>query len=212
MENYRKITSKVDSNVILRVVPGHFATPNSHVNYFMDMSAIRSRITEAQAAARLLSSHLYYTATVDTIVCLEGTEVIGAYLAEELTKAGVISKNAHKSIYVITPEYSTTGQMMFRGEFAKWLKEKNVLLLMASVTTGTTVARALESLKYYGAEITGVAAIFSIATKVGGLPVQAIFTQEDLPDYLATTHDGCPMCKGRVPLDGICNGFGLSTL
>ena len=212
MNSYMKITSKADPDVILRVVPGHFATPNSHVNYYLDMSAIRSRINEAQAAARLLGAVHYYTTAVDTIVCLEGTEVIGAYLAEELTKAGVISKNAHKSIYVITPEYSPSGQIIFRGEFPKWLNGKNVLLLLASATTGNTIAKALESLKYYGAEISGISAIFSIASKIGGMPVQSIFTQADLPDYMSMPHDSCPLCKGGVHLDGICNGFGLSTL
>ncbi len=212
MGNYRKITSRVDSNVILRVTPGHFATPNSHVNYYMDMTAIRSRINEAQAAARLLSQIHYYSTPVDTIVCLDGTEVIGAYLAEELTRAGVISKNAHKSIYVLTPEYSTSGQMIFRGELKQWIKDKDVLLLLASATTGTSVARAVESLKYYGGTISGISAVFSIATKIGGLPVHSIFSQADLPDYASMPHDDCPLCRQGIPVDGICNGFGLSTL
>ena len=212
MQSYRKISSKVDSNVILRVVPGHFATPYSHINYYMDMTAIRSRINEARAAAQILGSVHYYTTPVDTIVCLDGTEVIGAYLAEELTKAGVISKNAHKSIYVLTPEFSTSGQMIFRGELQQWIKDKNILLLLASATTGTTVSRAIDSLKYYGGIISGISAIFSIATKIGGLPVYSIFTQADLPDYVSMPHDDCPLCKQGVRIDGICNGFGLSEL
>ena len=40
--------------------------------------------------------------------------MIGAYLAEELTRAGVLSTNAHKTIYVITPEYNSNSQMVFR--------------------------------------------------------------------------------------------------
>ncbi len=212
MEPYRKIASKVDSNVILRVVPGHFATPNSHINYYMDMTAIRSRTNEARAAARLLSSVHYYTTVVDTIVCLDGTEVIGAYLAEELTRAGVISKNAHKSIYVLTPEFGTSGQMLFRGELQQWIRGKNILLLLASATTGTTVTRAIESLKYYGGTISGISAIFSIATKIGGLPVYSIFTQSDLPDYVSMPHDDCPLCKKGVRIDGICSGLGMSEL
>ena len=212
MENSRKIVSKADPNVILRVVPGHFVTPNTHVNYYMDMTAIKSRISEAHAAAKLLSTYHYYSTTVDTIVCLEGTEVIGAYLAEELTKAGVISKNAHKSIYVVTPEYTPSGQMIFRGEPAGWIRDKNVLLLLAAATTGNTVSRALESLLYYGATISGISAIFSIASKIGGLPVHSIFTQADLPDYASHAHEDCPLCKGHITIDGICNGYGMSSL
>ncbi len=212
MEKYIKITSKQNPNVILRVVPGHFVTPNSHVNYYLDMTAIRSRVKEAHAAAEALAAIHYYSTPVDTIVCLDGTEVIGAFLAEELTKAGVISMNAHKSLYVLTPENGASGQMIFRGDLQQWIRGKNVMLLLASATTGLTVSRAVETLIYYGAKISGVSAIFSIASKVAGLPVHAIFTQADLPDYDSSTHGNCPLCKKGIPVDGICNGYGMSPL
>ena len=212
MEKYIKIASKADPRVILRVVPGHFVTPNSHVNYYLDMSAIRSRVNEAQAAAALLASYHFYSTAMDTIVCLDGTEVIGAFLAEELTKAGVISMNAHKSMYVLTPESSISGQMIFRGELRQWINGKNVLLLLASATTGTTITRAVETLIYYGAKISGISAVFSIASKIGSLPVQSIFTQSDLPDYLAHAPKDCPMCKKGLPVSGICNGYGMSPI
>ena len=212
MENYRKIASKEFPGVILRVVPGHFVTPNSHVNYYLDMTAIKSRMTEARAAAKALSSIHYYTTPVDTIVCLDGTEIIGAYLAEELSKAGVISMNAHKSIYVLTPEYSAAGQMIFRENLQPWIRGKNVLLLLASATTGTPIVRAVESLRYYGAAISGLSAIFSIATKIGGLPVYSIFSKADLPDYASYSHEECVLCRNGQKVDGICNGFGLSPL
>ena len=102
--------------------------------------------------------------------------------------------------------------MIFRGELKQWIKDKEVLLLLASATTGTTVSRAVESLKYYGGTITGISAVFSIATKIGGLPVYSIFSQADLPDYVSMPHDNCALCRQGIPVDGICNGFGLSTL
>ena len=212
MEKYIKISSKQDPNVILRVVPGHFVTPNSHVNYYLDMTAIRSRVKEAQAAAQVLASIHYFSTPVDTIVCLDGTEVIGAFLAEELTKSGVTSMNMHKSLYVLTPENGASGQMIFRGDIKQWVRGKNVLLLLASATTGTTVARAVQSLIYYGATISGISAIFSIATKIGGMPVYSIFTQADLPDYDSRMPGDCPLCKQGIPVDGICNGYGMSLL
>jgi orotate phosphoribosyltransferase len=86
------------------------------------------------------------------------------------------------------------------------------LLLLASATTGTTITRAVETLIYYGAKISGISAIFSIASKIGNLPVQTIFTQADLPDYLAHSPKDCPMCKNGLPVNGICNGYGMSPL
>lgn len=212
MVNYRKIASKEYPNVILRVVPGHFVTPNSHVNYYVDMTAIKSRTNEARWAAEALSQVHYFTTPVDTIVSFDGTEIIGAYLAEELTKAGVISMNAHKSIYVLTPEYAPGGQMIFRENIQPWIKGKNVLLLLGSVTTGASLSRALQSLKYYGAQISGVSAIFSVATAVAGLPVYSIFSNADLPDYETYQPEKCALCKAGVPIDGICNAFGVSTM
>lgn len=212
MQNYRKIASKNYPNVILRVVPGHFVTPNSHVNYYIDMTAIKARTNEARWAAEALSAIHYFSTPVDTIICLDGTEIIGAYLAEELTKAGVISMNAHKSIYVLTPEYTPGGQMIFRENLQEWVRGKNVLILLASVTTGNTIARAIESLKYYGAEISGISAVFSVASKVAGLPVYSIFSKADLPDYETHSHENCKLCKEGAPVEGICNGFGVSVL
>ena len=51
---------------------------------------------------------------IDTIACLDGCEVIGAFLASELSRSGVLSTNAHKTIYVVTPEFNSNGQMIFR--------------------------------------------------------------------------------------------------
>ena len=37
-ENAIKIPSKINSKILLKVVPGHFATSHSHINYYMDMT------------------------------------------------------------------------------------------------------------------------------------------------------------------------------
>ena len=114
MQEAIKIRSKKHPDVVLHTIPGHFVTPNSHVNYFLDMTTLKSRLSEASAAARALGEHISPTTIVDTIVCIEGCEIIGALLAEELTKAGVYSMNSHKTIYIVTPEYVNSGQLIIR--------------------------------------------------------------------------------------------------
>ena len=84
-----KVSLKGNDKVVLKAIPGHFITPNSHVNYYLDMTTIKSRLSEASAAAVELSKRISPDTIVDTIVCMDGCEIIGAYLAEELTKAGV---------------------------------------------------------------------------------------------------------------------------
>ena len=93
-------------NAPLKVTPGHFATNHAHINYYLDMTTLKTRLSEAQEIARSLSGLFLYDTVVDTIVCLEGTQVVGSFLAEELTSAGVLSMNAHKTIYIVTPEFN----------------------------------------------------------------------------------------------------------
>ena len=43
MQNYKKIDYERNKDVVLRYIPGHFITPSSHVNYFMDLIDMKSR-------------------------------------------------------------------------------------------------------------------------------------------------------------------------
>ena len=149
---------------------------------------------------------------VDTIVCMDGCEVIGAFLAEELTKAGVYSMNSHRTIYIITPEYVNSGQLVFRENYLPMIRGKNVLLLMASATTGQTIIKAGQALSYYGATISGVSAVFSAANSVMGIPIKALFTISDIPDYKAYDPEGCSLCKEKKPIDAFANAYGYSTI
>ena len=212
MQPYFKVPSKQYSNVTLRVFPRHFVTPNSRFNEYMDITPMKCRLGEAQSVAKALSEIHYFSTPVDTIVCMDGMEMVGGFFAQELTRAGVISMNMHKTIYVLTPEYSQSGQMIFRSSIQKWIRGKNVLLLLATATTGKTVAQALESLKYYGATISGISAIFSVATKIAGLPVYSLFSKSDLPEYKTFSPEECPFCRAGEKVDAICNGYGFTPL
>ena len=142
MEN-RKIQFRSKAcNLHLSAYPGHFATKHSHVNYFLDMTTLKVRQSNAEEAARALVPLYKHNTVVDTIVCLDGTEVIGAFLAEKLTESGFFSYNQHKSIYIVTPEIDSDGQMFFRKNIQPMIKDRNIIILMASVTTGITINRS----------------------------------------------------------------------
>ena len=85
MLEYTKIYSKKYPDIALKVIPGHFVTPNSHINYYMDMTTMKTRQSEARAVAMAMSQSYMATTVIDTIICMDGTEVIGAYLADELS-------------------------------------------------------------------------------------------------------------------------------
>ena len=57
-ENSYKISTK-RNNLFLRVSRGHFATNHSHINYYIDVTTQKTRLSEAQAVAEELVS--YYT-------------------------------------------------------------------------------------------------------------------------------------------------------
>ena len=207
-----KVPSKTNSKINLKVVPGHFATTSSHINFYMDMTTLKVRQKEAYEVAREMAKEYQYSKPIDTIVCMDGCEIIGACLAEELNKNGIMSLNQHDSLYVITPEFDGNGQMIFRDNLQPMVRGKNILLLLASATTGRTIARSLECIQYYGGIIQGISAIFSAAKEIYGEPVHCIFSTEDLPDYNTFTPSECPHCKNKEKIDALVNGFGYSEL
>ena len=112
-KSYTKIYT-TGATVPLKIRPGHFATNHAHINYYIDVTTLKARTKEAEEVAQALVGMYLYDTVIDTIVCMEGTEVIGAFLAEELAKGGFLSTNAHKSIYVISPEFNNNSQIIFR--------------------------------------------------------------------------------------------------
>ena len=99
-------------NVPLRIARGHFATNHSHIKYYIDISYQKTRLSEAKDVAKQLAPH-YNNIPVDTILCLDGTAVIGTCLAEELvgTRRSV---NSNGAICVLEPEYNANSQIIFR--------------------------------------------------------------------------------------------------
>ena len=93
MINMVKLPTK-KSDLFLRVAKGHFATSHSHINYYIDVTTQKSRLSEAKAVARELVSAYQHSTIVDTVLCLDGTQVIGTCLANELTKAAIEAKCA----------------------------------------------------------------------------------------------------------------------
>ena len=199
-------------NVPLRVAHGHFATNHSHINYYIDITYPKTRLSEAQEVAKQMVATFKNNTPVDTILCLDGTAVIGTCLAQELTKSGFRTINAHQTIYVIEPEYNSNSQMIFRDNIQSMVRNKNVLILMASCTTGFTANKGIEAISYYGGEVVGVAALYSMVDEINGLPVRSVFNVKDIPDYESFDYKDCPYCKRGRKLDALVNSHGYSWL
>ena len=199
-------------NLFLRVSKGHFATSHSHINYYIDVTTQKTRLSEASAVAEELVSYYNTSTIVDTILCLDGTQVIGTCLANELTRGSFANMNAHQTIYVVTPEHTSGSQLFFRDNIVPMIQGKHVLVLAASVTTGYTMKSAIEAVKYYGGYVAGVAALFATGEECEGYPVRSIFNPNDLQDYQSFPSHECPLCRAGKKIDALVNSFGFSKL
>lgn len=210
--NFFKIPVSVGS-VSLRVAKGHFATRNSHTNYFIDVTEQRSCLREAEAVARQLAQRdIIRNTMVDTILCMDGTRVIGTCLAQELTQDGNRSINAGKEIYLLRENLSRDGKLIFRENARFMLDGKNVLLMLASVTTGSTVRKGIRCVQYYKGNVTGITSIYSHVKEIDGMPVVSLFSTNDLPGYASYRPDECPLCKMGQTLDAVVDKYGYDAL
>ncbi len=210
-ENSYKIKTK-NRHLFLRVSKGHFATGHSHINYYIDVTTQKTRLSEASAVAKELVSYYNNYTIVDTILCLDGTEVIGTCLAEELTRGNFVNMNAHQTIYVVTPEHTAGSQLIFRDNIMPMIVGKNVLVLAASVTTGYTAQAAVEAIQYYNGHVAGICSIFASVEECAGFPVRSIFETKDLDGYASYASHECPICKENKKIDALVNSFGYSKL
>ncbi|MBQ8210244.1 MAG: phosphoribosyltransferase [Clostridia bacterium] len=212
LNNVIKIATK-RRDLFLRAEKGHFASSHSHSNYYIDVAAQKSRLSEAKAVAQeLCSNYNYNTRIVDTILCLDGTEVLGTCLADELTKNNFMNINAHQTIYVVTPEVTGSSQLLFRDNIVPMIHGKHVLVLAVSVASGNTANAAIEAVKYYGGEVVGIASIFATQEEIGGYSIDSVFNPNDLSDYFSVPAHECPLCKQKQKLDALINSYGYSKL
>ncbi len=230
-----KIYAKDNPELALTVTKGHFSSDRFHINYYIDMTTLKMRRSNALNVAKAmvsryvnrvniasspllgdsfqeLANSLASKAPIDTIICMDGCEVIGAYLSNELADIGVSTLNAHHSTYVITPEFDSTGQMVVRDNIKPMIKGKHVLVVLATAMSGRTISKSIRCITSYGGIIEGISVIFSAVNEIDGYPVNSVFDVSDLPDFKLSDPNACPDCQSGVPLDAIVNSYGYSKL
>ena len=230
-----KIQAKDNPKVALRVTKGHFSSDRFHINYYIDMSSLKMRQSEAEAVAKAMVKKyvnrvglsksfgisdevLQYSKafatkkTIDTIICMDGCEVIGAYVAQQLSEMGFNTTNMHKTSYIITPEFDSTGQMVVRENIVPMLKDKHVLVVLASAMSGHTIMKRIRCIESYGGIMEGISVIFGAVSEIEGYPVNAVFDMSDIPDFKLSDPHNCPQCQAGVKLDAIVNSYGYTKL
>ncbi len=206
-----KVATK-SKNLSMSVFTGHFSTGRSHSNYFIDITSQKSGLAEAKAVAASLAGEYKSNTLIDTVLCLDDTQVIATCLAEELVRNDYASINSNNSINILTPEQTAASQLLFRDNTAPMIRNKRVLILAATVVTGFTAKSAIDAVNYYGGQVAGIACIYSTVTECMGIPVKSAFNINDLPDYRSYSSFECPMCKAGQKIDALVNNYGISEL
>lgn len=231
-----KIYSKEHPDLALKVTKGHFSSDRFHINYYIDMTDLKMRQCNAEEVAKAivekyikrvnlspvigLASEVVNQmaaanatkAPIDTIICMDGCETIGAYVAKELSKVGIVTTNTHKTTYILTPEFDSAGQMVVRENIKPMLKGKHVLVVLATAMSGHTIAKSLRCISSYGGIVEGISCIFSAISEIDGHPVNSVFEASDLDGFKLSEPDNCPDCKAGVKLDAIVNSYGYTVL
>lgn len=202
-----RLTARRNPAVQMEVIEGHFATRHSHISHCIDLATVKSEMNMARAAAKLFAEDFRNT-HIETILTLERTKLIGAFLASELSQAGI---NLNQDIAVITPEISND-KMILRDNLIRYIKGKNVLILVATATTGLTISCALNGIGYYGGTPVGAATIFGADFWIWNIPVVKLFGIENIPEYHSWSATECPLCKSGIKIEGLVNSYGYSKI
>jgi len=198
--------------IAVNVTAGHFTTNNKHTNHYLDFSALKSDTTVARDVAREITIPYLSSTLIDTIVCMEKMEVVGAYVAQELVQDGTSVINTGNSIHVVSPISNAYGKLVFPDSTTKWINGKNILLLVATVSSGRSLNIALECINYYGGKLAGVSSLYRASDIQLELEIHSLFTSEDIPDYKLFTTNECEMCKNGQKLDAIISSEGYTKI
>ncbi len=204
-----ELFAKRNHKVSIRVIPGHFVTQHSHVNYCVDMTRVKSEARLARYAAKLFAESFSGVA-IDTIITLERMKMVGAFLAEEFSNNPGLNMN--QEIAVISPEFTADDKLILRDNLVPYVKHRRVLILCATATTGITAMNAIRGIRYYDGDAVGVATVFGGNFEIPGVAVKKLISAEDLPSYASYRPGECPLCKNGVKIDALINSYGYSKI
>lgn len=199
-------------SISMNVIPGHFTTNNFHVTHYLDLNKLKTNSSPAREVAKELALPYLSTTLIDTIVCLEGTEVIGAYMAEELLQEGTSVINSGREIHVVTPRRNIERKLMIPSNIEELILNKNILLLVATVSTGLILDKGLEFISYYGGHVVGISSLFSVYPNKYEQEIHSMFTNEDIPGYKLFSSDKCMMCNEGIKLEAIIVDDGYKSI
>ena len=71
---------------------------------YLDITRMKHECAMADIAAASHANHYVYEQEIDTVVCLDSSEVIGTFRARQLSQKNLFSLSSEKNVCVVTPE------------------------------------------------------------------------------------------------------------
>jgi len=207
-----EVSLQKNPRITIQVTPGHYSTSLHHTNYYLDVGTLKANAYVARDVARELAVPYISSAIVETIVCMENTKVIGAFLAQELLQEGAVVMNSGGEIYVVTPMSSMDGKFIFYDNELEWIENRHILLLTAQIVSGRILTNALECISYYNGITSGISALFHYPEALPHIKINSLFSADDLPGYRVFTTNECEMCKAGHRLDAIISSEGYKRI
>jgi orotate phosphoribosyltransferase len=204
------VSSPKNPKIAVRVFQGHFTTNSAHRTHYIDLFDLMSSASAARDAARELVMPYRASTLVDAIVYMDSTEILAAFMADELLQAGMHTMNEDREILLLTPIVNSEGRFVFHQNVREKIKNKNVVLVVALLSTGATVNRMQECLSYYGCNLVGISAVFSVSPELGGKKIHSLFDYADVPDYHFYELSECKMCQEGRKIDAIISSEGYT--
>jgi orotate phosphoribosyltransferase len=118
--------------------------------------------------------------------------------------------NEGSEILLLTPMVSPDGHFIFHQNVREKIKNKNVVLMVASLSTGATLNQVRECLAYYGCKLVGISAVFSAYSEIDGREIHSLFDCADIPDYHFYKPSECKMCQEGIKIDAIISSEGYT--
>lgn len=167
-----EIHSTIDSKVTVFVNSASKAYARD-----LDMSSLKTQVDIAKRAGKILAGYFLKT-PIDSIIALGGTQIVAAFMAECLMQSG---ENSKQDIAIVTPDI-VDGKMFFDGKSLPYVMSNHVLILKDKVLL-KEISIDIESVKYYGGHLVGVAGIYGCEEELP-TPYEKIFTQNDIQKHI----------------------------
>ena len=196
------------SSLFLRVAKGHFATSHSHINYYIDVTTQKARLSEAKLSPR--SWWLPISTAPSWTPCSVWTHAGHRHLSgQRADQRRFANMNAHQTIYVITPSTPAAARSSSATISPRWSRASTSSSCRPPSPPATPCRRPSR-------RSTTTAAPWRACRPSSPLPTSVWASghlhlrPSSLPDYASFDSRDCPMCKAGQHIDALVNSFGYS--